>query len=70
MTTKKTAMKTALGRKSIKNQQLIRSSKLFSGLPVLHLIYTLLKVWGCPNLKVRASNIMVVAQFSKASAFT
>ena len=43
-TTKKSAMKTELGRTLIKNRQLIRSSKLFSGRPVWHLIYTLLKV--------------------------
>ena len=47
-TTKKTAMKTELERTSIKNQQLIRSSKLFSGRPVWHLIYTR-KVWGVPT---------------------
>ena len=38
--------KTELGRTSIKNQQHIRSSKLFNGGLVWHLIHTLLKVWG------------------------
>ena len=36
---------TELGRTSIKKQQHIRSSKLFNGRLVLHLIHTLLKVW-------------------------
>ena len=38
--------KTELGRTSIKNQPHIRSSKLFNGRLVWHLIHTLLKVWG------------------------
>ena len=38
--------KTELGRTSIKNQQHIRSSKLFNGGLVWHLIHTLLRVWG------------------------
>ena len=38
--------KTELRRTSIKNQQHIRSSKLFNGGVVWHLIHTLLKVWG------------------------
>ena len=46
--TTKTTMKTELERTSIKNQHLIRSSKLFSGRPVWHLIYTL-KAWGVPT---------------------
>ena len=36
--------KTELGRTSIKNQQNIRSSSLFNGRLVWHLIHTLLKV--------------------------
>ena len=43
---KKQQWKTELGRTLIKNQQLIRSSKLFSGRLVWHLIHTLLKVCG------------------------
>ena len=45
---KKGNAKTELGRTSIKNQQHIRSSKLFNGRLVWHLIHTLLKVWEVP----------------------
>ena len=38
--------KTELGRTSLKNQQHIRSSKLFNGRLVWHLIHTLLRGWG------------------------
>ena len=38
--------KTELGRTSLTNQQHIRSSKLFNGRLVWHLIHTLLRGWG------------------------
>ena len=53
--------KTELGTTSIKNQQHIRSSKLFNGRLVWHLIHTLLKVWGVSTSVInRLNEIQVV----------
>ena len=52
--------KTELGRTSIKNQQHIRSSKLFNGRLVWHLIHTLLRGWGGVDIINRLSEIQVV----------
>ena len=52
---------TELRRTPIKNQQHIRSSKLFNGRLVWHLIHTLLKVWGVSRSVInRLSEIQVV----------
>ena len=52
--------KTELGRTSLKNQQHIRSSKLFNGRLVWHLIHTLLRGWGGVYIINRLSEIQVV----------
>ena len=53
--------KTELGTTSIKNQQHTRSSKLFNGRLVWHLIHTLLKVWGVSTSVInRLNEIQVV----------
>ena len=52
--------KTELGRTSLKNQQHIRSSKLFNGRLVWHLIHTLLRGWGGVDIINRLSEIQVV----------
>ena len=53
--------KTELGRTSLKNQQHIRSSKLFNGRLVWHLIHTLLRGWGGGvDIINRLSEIQVV----------
>ena len=65
--------KTELGRTSLKNQQHIRSSKLFNGRLAWHLIYTLLSGWGggvdsinrLSEIQVVIKNIFYVLIFHK-----
>ena len=53
--------KTESGRTSLKNQQHIRSSKLFNGRLVWHLIHTLLKVQGVSTSVINRLNEIQVA---------
>ena len=62
---KKQQWKTELERTLIKNQQLIRSSKLFSGRLVWHLIHTLKGLWG-----VDISETQVVKDLIKVRYWT